>query len=345
LATSLTSPAAAAAPTCGPTPSVGRSGAHLFYWLYGCTGCANRETAPWTIWLQGGPGAGGSGYGNFGEMGPLDLTLQPRNQTWVNASTIVYVDSPVGAGYSYVDTPAAYTTNNTQIAADLITFVQALTAKFPELTTAPLFVFSESYGGKMNAGFAQALLAAVAAGQVKVNLRGIALGDSWIAGQAYVDTWGPYLVSTSLMDAHQLALMNVNVAKCDAAVAAGQWAQATNLWGTVEDDVENYAAGVNFYNILQWVDPLGTDGELQAKDARRPRLSAAARALVPEGVDADVLDRLYGRHMSVYLADPVTDLMNGAVKAQLGSIIPASECLPVRGTALCLSACRRSDDI
>jgi hypothetical protein len=84
----------------------------------------------------------------------------------------------------------------------------------------------------------------------------------------------------------------------------------------VEDDVEEYAAGVNFYNILQWVDPLSS--------LARPRLSPAARALVPEGVDADVLDRAYGRHMEHYLGDAITSLMNGAVRKQLG-IIPASE--------------------
>ena len=34
--------------------------------------------------FQGGPGASGVGYGNFGELGPLDVNLNPRNTTWVN---------------------------------------------------------------------------------------------------------------------------------------------------------------------------------------------------------------------------------------------------------------------
>lgn len=37
--------------------------------------------------LQGGPGSSSCGYGNFMEIGPLDVNLNPRNETWVN---IVY---------------------------------------------------------------------------------------------------------------------------------------------------------------------------------------------------------------------------------------------------------------
>jgi len=64
-----------------------RAGAHMFYWLYTSTAAADPTTLPIVIWLQGGPGAGGTGYGNFEEMGPLDVNLQPRNSSWVKLKT------------------------------------------------------------------------------------------------------------------------------------------------------------------------------------------------------------------------------------------------------------------
>jgi len=33
---------------------------------------------------QGGPGASSTGFGNFVEIGPLDVNLAPRNTTWVS---------------------------------------------------------------------------------------------------------------------------------------------------------------------------------------------------------------------------------------------------------------------
>ena len=96
-----------------------RQGAHMFWWLYGAnettTAPVPRSETPLIAWFQGGPGAGGSGYGNYAEMGPIDTDLQYRPSTWMTAANLLYIDSPVGAGYSYVDSPDLYPTNNTQV--------------------------------------------------------------------------------------------------------------------------------------------------------------------------------------------------------------------------------------
>ena len=75
-----------------------RPGAHMFWWLYRSPG--NWQSKPLVMWLQvrmrafdisnhvrlpqGGPGASSTGYGNFVEIGPLDINLQPRQTTWVH---------------------------------------------------------------------------------------------------------------------------------------------------------------------------------------------------------------------------------------------------------------------
>lgn len=33
--------------------------------------------------VQGGPGGSGTGFGNFEEIGPIDVDQNPRNTTWV----------------------------------------------------------------------------------------------------------------------------------------------------------------------------------------------------------------------------------------------------------------------
>lgn len=118
-----------------------RPGAHMFWWLYGASGsAAARAAAPVVMWLQGGPGAGGTGFGNFGEMGPLDIHLQPRATTWLSAASLLFVDSPVGAGYSYADAPALLAHNNSAIAADLVALVTAVVAALPDVGTLPFYI-------------------------------------------------------------------------------------------------------------------------------------------------------------------------------------------------------------
>lgn len=254
----------------------------MFWWLYTVTS-QPASTRPLVMWLQGGPGgcasltccsspqirlltplaphpaiAASTGIGNFGEFGPLDVNQQPRNNTWLQAANLLFLDQPVGTGYSYVDNPAPggqLTTNNTQIANDVVTLLQAFTAAFPATKTAPFFIMTESYGGKMGSAIALAILAAVDAGSLSLSFKGIGIGDSWINGVSYVDAWGPYLHAVQVFDDRDLAEYVVTSDKCDAAVAAGNWSEAINLWGDAENVIENLGDGVNFYNVIFQQDP------------------------------------------------------------------------------------------
>ena len=49
----------------------------------------------------------------------------------MQAANVLFVDNPVGTGYSYCDTDAAFTTNVDQIAIDLVILFTAFLEKFP----------------------------------------------------------------------------------------------------------------------------------------------------------------------------------------------------------------------
>ena len=90
-----------------------RADAHMFWWLYGADTeePSERLSKPLIMWLQGGPGASSTGYGNFEELGPLTVNLTPRNTSWTRAANVLFVDNPVGSGFSYVTKESALTTN------------------------------------------------------------------------------------------------------------------------------------------------------------------------------------------------------------------------------------------
>ncbi len=194
------------------------------------------------------------GYGNFGEFGPLDINLKPRNTTWLQAAHLLFVDSPVGAGYSYVDDPATQLPKtNAEIAADLVAFLTSWVASVPEASSTPMYIACESYGGKMGAQAALAILAAVDAGKLQVNLKGVALGDSWVSGIDYVTTWAPFLRSTSILSEYaKTTHVDPLVEKCEDAVFNSNWTSATNYWGAVEGAIGDVTNGVNWYNS-EWI--------------------------------------------------------------------------------------------
>ncbi|GMI25104.1 hypothetical protein TrRE_jg3542, partial [Triparma retinervis] len=85
--------------------SVGSS-KNLFYWMFESRN--DPSTDPVILWMSGGPGCS-SQLALFGENGPYvvedDLTLKLNQQSWNNNATVIWVDQPVGTGFSYGGVP------------------------------------------------------------------------------------------------------------------------------------------------------------------------------------------------------------------------------------------------
>lgn len=174
-----------------------RKGAHLFYWLYLTTANVNNYTErPLVIWLQGGPGGSSTGYGNFEELGPLTLNGEYRNSTWVKDMNVLFIDNPVGTGFSYVEDLSLLTKSNREIALDLVEFMKQFYNLYPEFQTVPLHIFTESYGGKMSPEFAWELHQAIERKDIECNLQSVVLGDPWTSPIDSVLSWAPLLLST-----------------------------------------------------------------------------------------------------------------------------------------------------
>ncbi|XP_030372285.1 retinoid-inducible serine carboxypeptidase-like [Scaptodrosophila lebanonensis] len=229
-----------------------RTGAHMFYWLYYTTAnVSTYTTRPLVIWLQGGPGASSTGYGNFEELGPVDLFGHQRNWTWVKDMNVIFIDNPVGSGFSYVDNPAYYTATNKEVALDLVNFMKGFYALHPEFETVPLHIFSESYGGKMATDFALELYNVQHRGELKSNLVSVALGDPWISPIDSVLAWGPMLLQFGLVD-HEGYESIMTAANLTAKLVEDErWIQATAQWDITQDVVLQASKGVDSYNVLK----------------------------------------------------------------------------------------------
>ncbi|XP_029680615.1 retinoid-inducible serine carboxypeptidase-like [Formica exsecta] len=129
--------------------------ANMFWWLYYTTAdVKSYYDEPLIIWLQGGPGGSSTAYGNFEEIGPLDTDLNPRNYTWIKDYNVLFIDNPVGTGFSNAENISAFATTNAQIASDLLECIRGFYKQLPKFKPVPTYITTESYGGKMGAEFA-----------------------------------------------------------------------------------------------------------------------------------------------------------------------------------------------
>ncbi|XP_061471320.1 retinoid-inducible serine carboxypeptidase [Rhineura floridana] len=280
-----------------------RSNASMFWWLYYADNPTQNFTQlPLIMWLQGGPGASGCGYGNFEEIGPLDSDLKPRRTTWLQAASVLFVDNPVGTGYSYVNDTLAYATDLCTVTSDMMVLLREFFNSRTEFQTIPFYIFSESYGGKMAAAIALELHKAIEARTIKCNFLGVALGDSWISPLDSVISWGPYLYSTSYLDDKGLKEVTTAAKKILDAMHKREFKLATLLWSKAEDIIEENTNGVNFYNILT-------------------RHTSSVTALASVASETVPFLKLFQRHVKHQSKDKLSDLMNGSIRKKL-KIIP-----------------------
>ncbi|KAK4482669.1 hypothetical protein RD792_009834 [Penstemon davidsonii] len=288
-----------------------RPKAHMFWWYYKSPHRTQDPNNPWPIilWLQGGPGASGVGIGNFEEVGPLDTFLKPRNSTWLRKADLLFVDNPVGSGYSYVEDTNLLVKTDNEAADDLTTLLIEVFDKNESLQKSPLYIVAESYGGKYAVTLGLSALKAIETGKLKLKLGGIALGDTWISPEDFVFSWGPLLKDVSRIDKNGLLKSNSLAVQIKQQIEAGKFVEATDSWGELEDVITSSSNSVDFYNFLL--------------DSGMDPVSMTASELSQQiGI------KRYSRYLNSLRSTPggegdIDSLMNGEIKKKL-QIIPTN---------------------
>lgn len=154
-------------------------GSNLFFWFFP----SKNTSAPVGLWLQGGPGAP-STYGLFNENGPFkvdaNLNVTLREYSWTNLFSYLYIDQPVGTGFSYTEDKMGYVTNQAQVGSDLYQALVQFFTLFPEWRPNDFYITGESYAGKYIPAIGYKLHQERESSGI--NLKGIAIGDGLVDG-------------------------------------------------------------------------------------------------------------------------------------------------------------------
>ncbi|XP_057949112.1 serine carboxypeptidase-like 45 isoform X2 [Malania oleifera] len=150
----------------------------LFYYF------AEAETdpaaKPLVLWLNGGPGCSSLGVGAFSENGPFrpsGAVLVRNDYSWNKEANMLYLETPIGVGFSYSADSTAYEGVNDKITArDNLEFLRKWFVKFPQYKNRSLFISGESYAGHYVPQLAQ-LMIQFNKKEKSFNLKGIALGN------------------------------------------------------------------------------------------------------------------------------------------------------------------------
>ncbi|KAJ8762624.1 hypothetical protein K2173_008063 [Erythroxylum novogranatense] len=157
----------------------------LFYYFVESQG--NPKEDPLMLWLTGGPGCSAFS-GLVFEIGPLKFkvaeyngslpTLVLNTHSWTQVSNIIFVDMPVGTGFSYAKTFAASQTSDLQQVSQADQFLRKWLIDHPQFLSNPAYIGGDSYSGIFIPAIAQQISNGSEEGIIPfINLKGILAGN------------------------------------------------------------------------------------------------------------------------------------------------------------------------
>ncbi|CAF2120813.1 serine carboxypeptidase-like 47 isoform X2 [Brassica rapa] len=174
--------------------------AKMFYFFFESR---TNNTDPVVIWLSGGPGCSSS-VALFYENGPFtisdDLSLSWNDFGWDKVSNLIYVDQPVGTGFSYTSDQSDLRHDETGVSNDLYDFLQAFFKEHPKYAKNDFYITGESYAGH----YVPALASRVHNGNknkegIPINLKGFAIGNGLTNPEIQYGAYGDYALEMKLI--------------------------------------------------------------------------------------------------------------------------------------------------
>lgn len=172
----------------------------IHYWLVESE--SDPANDPIVFWTNGGPGCSGL-IGFMTEQGPFrpdkDGKLNINPWRWNTIANMVFLEQPVGVGYSYSDNENDYKIGDSQAAKDNLQTILQIIERFPQYSKSPLFITSESYGGHYMPTLADEIVKYNEQNENKLNFKGFAVGNPYTdyysgVGAEMETYWGKQLL-------------------------------------------------------------------------------------------------------------------------------------------------------
>ncbi|KAJ4887345.1 Serine carboxypeptidase-like 32 [Raphanus sativus] len=177
----------------GYVPVEKKNGRAMFYWFFEAMSLPNQK--PLVLWLNGGPGCSSVGYGATQEIGPFLVankgnSFQFNPFAWNHEANILFLESPVGVGFSYSNTSTR----------DTYSFIQNWLERFPAYKENDFYIAGESYAGKYIPELAEVVYDKNNENSsLHIKLKGILLGNPETSEAEDWDGWVDYAWSHAVI--------------------------------------------------------------------------------------------------------------------------------------------------
>ena len=200
----------------------------IFYWWFESRNDASTD--PLVLWLTGGPGCA-SEIALFYENGPFQFeedgkTLKSNPYSWNTRANLLYVDQPVGTGFSH-SAITHLNTNEDEVAENMAQFLEKFVAKYPQLEGRDFYITGESYAGHYIPAISHNL--AFKHPELKLNFKGLAIGNGLVDPYTQYPQYDVFSYENKLIGVAEYELLKAGFAGCQGLIKTGVWPVALEV--------------------------------------------------------------------------------------------------------------------
>ncbi|EGU86159.1 hypothetical protein FOQG_14759 [Fusarium oxysporum f. sp. raphani 54005] len=188
----------------------------MFFWYFESR--SNPETDPLLLWMSGGPGASGE-MGLFMGSGPCTVnpdgnSTKRLDYSWIDRANVVYIDQPVGVGFSKITDRDKIAVSLEQGAKDVYSFLSTFSHDvFPNLAGKSWRITGESMGGHYVTGYTKHIVSherenAKRGIEPRVNISSAIITDGYIDATQQFIGYYDFFCTDWAADGRKAPLMN-----------------------------------------------------------------------------------------------------------------------------------------
>jgi vitellogenic carboxypeptidase-like protein len=276
------------------------------------------------------------------ENGPMTVNskgkLETRAQPWTDDHHMLYIDNPVGAGFSYTNNTAGYAKNENDVGANLFSAVRQFFLLFPDLFKNRFYVTGESYAGKYVPAIAYTIYSKKSSSDPadRINLRGIAIGNG-VTDPVHQINFGDYYYNLGFIDKNALATFNQFQNAALSYIAQGNYVTAMeyafyliNSQGCLFNNLTGFTSPYNYLLLNGYNDKIDLTSNFIMNSGIAAYLHVGKRPFVPFTDSNIVLQNLVGDIMvsvapwvqtladnyKVFIYNGMLDLLIGATNTE-----------------------------
>ncbi|XP_048480638.1 retinoid-inducible serine carboxypeptidase-like [Plutella xylostella] len=220
----------------------------MFYWYYPTT--ETSYPRPLIVWLHGVTDVPPSLAANIGAFGPYDRHLNRRNDSWVEDYNLLFIDAPLGTGFSRLVNRGPHRPTSSQSNAEhLALTLKAFFEDHEELSEVPVYVIGQGHGGQLAAALAVRLQQDDTA-HIAKNLKGIGLGNPVIDPRLTLTKMSFYLKQLAYIN-HGFTFTDFFPIWLEEALEAVQPGAGFDFYAQIGELVnEDGATDINLRNVI-----------------------------------------------------------------------------------------------